>query len=407
MTLYPKVFIIQNMRAGIGVSTEEDHIKAAKDAVGKARLALNTQKIDFALLFTTGEFSHTLVLHTIRAIIGPVPLLGASSGAVISSLGPLKHGLVIILFNISEGVYFNADCVKDTDVKTTLDAGIELGEKLLYGCKNVRRNLSVIFSNINTTESSNLITGLQEKLGKSFPLIGASIPKSLDHKENSLYFNSEVLNNAACGILWGGKLSFNLGVEHGWQALGKPRYVTRSAADTVNEIDGAPAVNLYKEYFAKEIPELKKELKRISVFYPLGIRISDKKEYLLRSVLSIKNDGSLVFQGEVPEGSSIRLMISSKESCLASARRAAQTAVKNMGDKKIKFALVLSSLSRYLLLGRQAAQEIKITQEVLGEDVPFAGIYTSAEHAPLDFLNYSLGKTYFHNNSIAILTIAS
>jgi hypothetical protein len=168
-----------------------------------------------------------------------------------------------------------------------------------------------------------------------------------------------------------------------------------------------PAVNLYKDYFAKEIPELKKELKRISIFYPLGIQISDKKEYLLRSVLSIRNDGSLVFQGEVPEGSSIRLMISSKESCLESARTAAQTAVKNLNGKNVKFALVLSSLSRYLLLGRQAPQEIKTVQEILGIDVPLAGIYTSAEQAPLDFLNYSLGKTYFHNNSIAILTIAS
>jgi len=395
------------MQAGIGVSTEEDHIKAAKEAVGKAQASLNAQKIDFVLLFTTREFSHTLVLQTIRGIIGPVPLLGASSLAIISGVGPLKHGLVIILFSISEGIYFNADCVKDANKKTTLDAGVELGEKLLYGCKNVHRNLSIIFSNINTTESSSLITGIQEKLGKSFPLVGASIPKGLDHKESPLYFNSEILNNAACGILWGGRLSFNLGIAHGWQALGKPRFVTRSAADTVNEIDGGAAVNLYKEYFAKEIPELKKELRRISIFYPLGIRISDKKEYLLRSVLSIRNDGSLVFQGEIPEGSTVRLMISSKESCLASARIAAQTAAKNMGEKKIKFALVLSSLSRYLLLGRQSLQEIKIVREALGKDVPLAGIYTSAEYAPLDFLNDSLGKTYFHNNSIAILTIAS
>jgi len=395
------------MRAGIGVSTDQDHIKAVKEAVGKARLALNAQKVDFAFLFTTGEFSHTLVLQTITGIIGSIPLLGASSLAAISNQGPLKYGLVIILFSISEGVYFNADCVRDTNAKTALDAGIELGEKLLYGCKNVRRNLSVIFSSTNTTESSSLITGIQEKLGKSFPLIGASVPKGLDHKESSLYFNSEILTNAACGILWGGKLSFNLGIEHGWQALGKPRYVTRAAADTVNEIDGLAAVNLYKEYFAKGIPELKRELNRISVFYPLGIRISEKKEYLLRSVISIKNDGSLVFQGEVPEGSTVRLMISSKESCLLSARKAAETAAKNMDGKKIKFALVLSSLSRYLLLGRLAAQEIKIVQEVLGRDIPLAGIYTSAEQAPLDFINYSLGKTYFHNNSIAILTIAS
>jgi hypothetical protein len=98
-------------------------------------------------------------------------------------------------------------------------------------------------------------------------------------------------------------------------------------------------------------------------------------------------------------------MISSKEACLASASSAAKTALKNTGGKKIKFALIFNSLSRNVILGRQATQEIKLIRDILGEDVPLAGIYTSAEQAPLNSINY-LGKAYFHNNSIAVLTIA-
>ena len=97
-------------------------------------------------------------------------------------------------------------------------------------------------------------------------------------------------------------------------------------------------------------------------------------------------------------------MISSKEACLLSASNAAKTALKNARGKKIKFALILESLSRNIILGRQAGQEIKLIQDILGEDVPLAGIYTSAEQAPLSSINY-LGKAYFHNNSITVLTI--
>ncbi len=329
------------MRIGIGVSRELDYIKAAKETVEKAKIAINAQNIDFALLFTTIEFSHPLVSQTIANLISPIPILGASSAMIISSLGPIKHGLMLILFSLGEGAYFNAACVKDIAVKTTLASGEELGEKLLYGCKNVHRNLSIVFSSIDTAGPSNLITGLQEKLGTSFPLVGGSLPKTIDHQENCVYCGTEICNNAACGILLGGKLNFGLGIEHGWQPLGKPRQITRSGLDTINEIDGIAAANLYKEYFGKEIPELKGELKRLSVFYPLGIAVSQKKEYLLRSVTSIKNDGSLLFRGETPEGSTIRLMISSKESCLSSAKQAAQTAMNNLRGKKIKFALVL------------------------------------------------------------------
>ena len=60
LTLFSKVFIIQNMRVGIGVSTELDHLKAVKEAVGKATARINADTIDFALLFATEEFSHPL-----------------------------------------------------------------------------------------------------------------------------------------------------------------------------------------------------------------------------------------------------------------------------------------------------------------------------------------------------------
>ena len=98
-------------------------------------------------------------------------------------------------------------------------------------------------------------------------------------------------------------------------------------------------------------------------------------------------------------------MISSKQACLNTAKEAAQTVAKNMGDKKIKFALILNSLSRYIVLGRSSGQEIKIIKNILGQDVPLAGIFTSAEEAPLNTINY-LGRTYIHNNSLAILAMA-
>jgi len=198
-----------------------------------------------------------------------------------------------------------------------------------------------------------------------------------------------------------------------WQQ--RANQVTKSElwgyAKNALERGNIPGVSVYtnyirKEYFGKEISELRKELKRLSVFYPLGIKVSDKREYLLRSVASIRYDGSLIFRGEVPEGSVVRLMISSKESCLSSAAQAAQIAVNSLRGKRIRFALILNSFARFVLLGRLAAQEIKLVRDIVG-DVPLAGIYTLAEEAPLSSVNYNfLGETYFHNNSIAVLAVA-
>jgi hypothetical protein len=228
-------------------------------------------------------------------------------------------------------------------------------------------------------------------------MVGASIGPEI-------YFGSAALNNSACGILFGGKLVFGLGTKHGWQPLGKSRKVTLSSGNTVIGIDGKSAASLYKEYLDKDIAGLKKDLKRISTYYPLGIDISGRKEYLLRSLCSVKENGSLVFNGDIPKGSNIRLMITSKESCLESAQQAAELAKGSIKNHTIKFVLIFNSIARSMLLGRQADKQIEAIKNVYG-NIPIAGISTYTEQAPLNSANY-LGRPYFHNNSISILTIA-
>lgn len=385
------------IQVGIGLSTAKDHIQAAKEAVAQARININKDKVDLAFVFGSLEFAHSSVLKTIGTLLGAVPLLGGSSPAIISHQGIFKHALTVMLLGLPEDIYFNAASVKEINNYSTTAAGEELGEKLLYGCKGVRRDLSLLFSDGLIKDGSSLILGLQERLGKSFPLVGGS--------SSGLFFNQEILSNAACGILWGGKLNFGLGIKHGWKPLGKPRQVTKSRGNIVEEIDGLPAVKLYQEYLARDIFTLKKDLKRISILYPIGIYLPGEEEYLLRNILSIEDDGSLTLQGNVPEDSQIRLMIGTKESCLAATKQAIDEVKKGLGGRSSNFVLVFDSISRYILLGRQANKELEIVQEEFGKNTPVIGIYTYGEQAPLRAINY-LGRTYFHNQTINILGMA-
>jgi hypothetical protein len=402
--LHLKVFIIKNMRVGIGTSKAQDYQSAIKESIEKARASMSSEKINLALMFGTERFNSPQALETITTLLGPIPLLGAYSNAIISGQTTLKHGIIIMLFSVSEGGYINTASIKDVANKDAFASGTELGTKLLQGNINTRRNLSIILSGTDKINNTSFLSGLQEKLGKSFPIIGGSITSELDPKNYPLFCNQERLRDAAWGILWGGKLNFSLTIKHSWQPLGKPRCVTMASGNIVNEIDNEPAADLYKEYFSMNAEELNKSIKHLSASYPLGIRI-ENNEFIIRSAVALRKDGSLVFTGDVPEGSIVRLMISSKQSCLNSAKEAAETVLKNMGAKKIKLVLILNSLSRYIVLGRQAGREISIIKETLGEDVPIAGLYTSTEEAPTNTINY-LGRTYIHNNSLVMLTIA-
>jgi hypothetical protein len=213
-----------------------------------------------------------------------------------------------------------------------------------------------------------------------------------------------VLNDAASGIIWGGRVNFGLGIKHGWRALGKPRYVTRAVGNIVYEIDGMSATNVYEEYFACGLTELRKDLRHISILYPIGIYLASEQEYLLRNLLSIKDNGSLVFQGNVPEGSLIRLMIGTKESCLAATQAAVDEAKKGFLNQPANLVLVFDSISRYTLLRRDMDKEMEIIQKGFGSKTPIIGLCTYGEQAPLKAIDYK-GKVYLHNQTITVLAI--
>lgn len=392
------------MNVSFGFSQSRDHIQAANEAVAQAIVGLGKTPADLAIIFTTVELAHPLVLKTANNLLGETPILGCSSLGIITNKGIFKHGFAILLISLGQQVFFNIARVKDVNKTSALASGRELGEKLLYGCKNVHRSLSVIFSDGLITEGTNLINGLQENLGRSFPLIGASASDNFAFQKTFQYFNKELLSESCCGVLFGGKLNFGLGIKHGWKPLGKIRRVSKSSGNIVKEIDGEPAVKLYENYLARGALELAKELRRISIFYPLGVYLQGEKEYLLRNIISIKDDGALVTQGDIPQDSKIRLMIGTKDSCLAAAAASCEEAKKFLGGKSAKFVMVFNSASRSTLLGRQYARELEIIKDAFGENTPLIGIYTYGEQGPLKSINY-LGRAYFHNQSINILAV--
>lgn len=392
------------MKISFGFSQLKEHVQAANEAIGQAVIGLGNVPASLAFIFTSTEFAHPLVLTTANNLLGEIPILGCSSEGILTNKGIFKYGFAVLLISLNQQTFFNIAAVKNVNKDTSFSSGKELANKLLYGFKNVRRGLSIIFSDKMITEGTNLVNGLQENLGRSFPIIGACASDSFDNKKTFQYANDQLLSESCCGILFGGRFNFGFGIKHGWFALGKMRCVTESNNNVVRGIDGGPAVKLYEDYFAKDTLELAKELRRISISYPLGIYLEGEKEYLLRNIISIRDDGSLVTQGNVPQDSKIRLMISTEDSRLQAAVAACEEAKRNLGGQKIKFVMVFDSAARFSLLGRQNDIELGVIKEVFGKDTPLIGIYTKGEQAPLKSINY-LGKTYFRNQSINILAI--
>src|SRR5690606_27741090 len=105
----------------------------------------------------------------------------------------------------------------------------------------------------------------------------------------------------------------------GWDHFGPDRLVTRSSGRVVYELDGRPALKLYKSYLG----EYAADLPSSGLHFPLSVRNEDG-DGVVRTVLGIDEvEGSITFAGDIAEGSYARLMRANYDRLVEGASNAA------------------------------------------------------------------------------------
>ncbi|MCH7605115.1 FIST C-terminal domain-containing protein, partial [Patescibacteria group bacterium] len=174
--------------------------------------------------------------------------------------------------------------------------------------------------------------------------------------------------------------------------------------------DNRPAISIYEDYFGEKAEDLKKEpLARMAITYPLGIKIPELDEYLIRDPITVDDKGAITCAAEIPEGSEIRLMIGSKEKAIEAAQDAAKKLMRDFEEQKSKPKLILmfNCIAREKLFGRAANDEIQAVMEIIGKDVPLLGFYTYGEQAPIggEMRDSEKISTRFYNETVVMFAV--
>lgn len=387
---------------GIGFSEKKDPFLAASEAAKSALYQIHHRNISFAFLFSTVHFAHPRLLEGIYYTLGNIRLIGCSGAGVIFQDSVRKYGVGIMLVSMDKLKFGRA--VKDgIHPLGAREAGEEFAKAALKDLGTAERDLALIFSNGMIENGSELLRGIKDILGLSFPIIGASSGDNFCFKKTYQYFDKNLFSDSVVGMVFSGENIFGMGLRHGWKPLGRPHVITDVKGNVIRTIENKPAVSIYEEYFGKSRKEIETSLIDISIYYPLGIDLPGETEYLLRNVLRIDENGGLVCQGDAQPGSEVRLMMGTKEWALDAAIQAAEEAKTSLQGRQVRAALVFESISRNKLLGRLTERELQRIKKVLGE-IPILGICSYGEQAPLKSLEH-YGETYFHNETLAVLAI--
>ena len=390
---------------GIGFSQIPDPQKAALQACLQVKNSLNAAETDLIMLFVSPDYVSQEILGTIAHALKPKRLVGSSTGAIILADGVTPHGIALVGIN-SDEIRCGTSAMTDINNQDMRYTGFELAKKAGSDLQESPRNIFITFSEGIEKNNPLFIRGVRDSFGGGFPVIGAISSDNFRYQELHQFFQDQILQNSVVGVLLGGSFTIALGCRHGFKPLGKPRTTTQVDGHLIRTIDNEPAINIYKHFLGAQADQLKNvALNSHAAMYPLGIYLEDDRQYLLRNIIDILEDGSIVCQGGVPQGAEVHLMISNKDSCRQSAVNAAETVKNTLGGKQAKLILVFESLARHKILGRSVAGEIQAIREILGPTTPIVGMCAYGEIAPFGSLD-NIKNIYLHNESILIVAIA-
>ncbi len=115
------------------------------------------------------------------------------------------------------------------------------------------------------------------------------------------------------------KQGFSIGVAHNHTPTTPPMMVTKASGVVLHTLDGRPALEVYREHAAERGVVLTEEnLRPYLIQHPLGLYFFDSLTRL-RSSFAALPDGSLICGGNIPEGTKVCIMGSSKDELIAAA----------------------------------------------------------------------------------------
>jgi hypothetical protein len=310
-------------------------------------------------------------------------IVGCSTAGEIQDAN-LSDDSVVAHLSYFESSHFKIEYEKITSPIESFRIGQELANRISTDCSDMRG--AFIFADGLKTNGTKFIEGVNSVLiQKDIPIGGGLAGDGKNFNNTFLIIDNKILLQHILIIgFFGSDLQIAAAAHGGWDIFGPERTITKSRGNILYEIDGKPALDLYKEYLGTKASELPAS----GLLFPLHIYpIDNPSKKLIRTILAIDEiEKSLVFAGDIPENYTAQLMCAHIDRVIDGASVATQKAqakVSQKTDQDPQLVLVVSCVGRRLVLGSSAAEELEAVKADLPIKSSIIGFYSYGEFAPV------------------------
>ncbi len=280
------------------------------------------------------------------------------------------------------------------------DESFAAGEKIAVALNRPDLRGVIVLSDGLNVNGSQLVAGINSVLPPSVVVTGG-LAGDKDRFQQTWVLQDGIPQShvvSAVGF-YGDHVQIGHGSKGGWDMFGPERKVTKAKDNLLFELDGKPALELYKNYLGERAAELPAS----ALMFPLSLRKNsfDEKR-IVRTILSVDEaNQTMTFAGDLPEGSLVQLMRANFDRLIDGASEAALMTTRNSDHKTEVFSLAISCVGRRLILGERAEEELEAVIEELPPETRQIGFYSYGEISP-----YATGYCDLHNQTMTLTTIS-
>jgi hypothetical protein len=345
------------------------------------------------IVFGAAEYAETpKALAELAAAFPRSAIVGCSSAGEIHGYAVSDHTLVVAVVRFER----TALAIAAAPISAMTDSAA-VGARLGVELAPHDPQLVLVLSDGLSVNGTDLVRGLSESLPQKTMIVGGLAADGDRFLRTWVLVDGMPQNRHVTAVALSGPLELGAGSQGGWDTFGPERRVTRAEGNVLYELDGKPALALYKEYLG----ELASGLPATALRFPLAIRADpDAGAPVVRTILAVNEAAqSMTFAGNVPMGWRARLMRSNHDRLIAGAMRAAVDATTGMTGGPA-LALAISCVGRRLVLGQRIEEETEAALEALPAGSQQIGFYSYGEISPGGFAACEL-----HNQTMTLTTI--
>lgn len=332
---------------------------------------------DLLLLFgSVPQMTEPGLSDTLRAAFPKARQLGCSTAGEITSDGVDDGSCTITAVKFATTRLLAAS-TQLTGMADSFGAGERIGRQLTA----VDLKTVLIFGPGVNINGSALVDGLTSIIGNAVPITGGLAGDGGAFKQTFTLGQEGVSEHGVVAIgLCGNTLSFGHGSFGGWEPFGPARKVTRCEGNILYELDGEPALDIYKRYLGEHAQGLPAS----GLLFPFAMLGEDHNAIgLIRTILGVdETSGSLTLAGEINVNGYLKLMHASTDKLVNGAEAAAEAAKSLLEAPGESLAILVSCVGRKLVMGTRVDEEVEAVAEIFGSKAVLTGFYSYGEISP-------------------------